>query len=246
MEKLVKLLKDYGRFLELEDSIPYWSQQLPELKMRIRELRLNRDLKECDLKQLEDPNFFRRLFGRTEEKKEKLGTQLREITAALQAAQWELKSLEEKIASGKQELETLRSCRKIYAQAKQETALTSLQEGQLVMEEIAAFTPAALAAADRVLEALEDARYWMQQDALRKNVLPDNRKLEFLGIAGESALRLRDILSVMPEGCGSIGSYLRNPEIYIDEVTSEYKKLDRLNSAIDQVRETRNQLRMLQ
>lgn len=246
MEELTKLLGQYGRYLELVDSVPYWESQRPELLARIRELKYNRDSKEIDLRNLEEPNFFQRLLGKTEEKKEKLNQQLREATAAWNAAKWELEALDKKLAEGKKELESLEGCREKYAKAKQDASLTSIQEGQLVMEEIAAFAPAAIAAADRILEALEDARVWMQEDIRRTGVRRENRKMEFLSLAEENARRLTEILSIMPEGCGTIGSYLQSPGAYIDAVTSEFGKLDRLNSAIDQVRETRNQLRMLQ
>lgn len=246
MEELLTLLKQYGRFLELEDSIPYWQEQLPEMRTRIRELTVNRDGKQFALNALEEPNFFQRLLGRAEEKKEKLGKQLREVNAALSAAQWEQKALEEKIAEGKRELESLAGSREAYGQAKQAAVLSMAQESQLMMQEIAAFTPAAIAAADRILEALEAARFWMQEDARSRGVRSDNRKMEFLAQAAENANRLVEILAIMPEGCAGVGSYLKNPGGYIDAVTSEYAKLDRLNNAISQVRETRNQLGMLQ
>lgn len=246
MEELIAQLHAYGRFLELEDSIPYWEQQVPELKQRIRELTVNRDGKRFALNALENPNFFQRLLGKVEEKKEKAGKQLREVTAALNAAQWELKDLEEKITAGKRELESLAGSREDYAQAKRDTNLTSLQEGQLVMEEIAAFAPVAIAAADRILEALEEARPWAQEDARSRGVRPENRKLEFLSRAEENAKRLCAILSILPEGVAGMGSYLRAPGSYITGVTSECGQLDKLNQALDQVRETRNQLQMLQ
>lgn len=246
MEELTMRLKDYGRFLELEDSVPYWEAQLPESKARIRELTLNRDRKQFDLNALQDPNFFQRILGRTEEKKEKLNAQLREVTAALTAAQWEQKELEKGIAAGKQEMEALSNSREAYEKAKEAVSLTPAQESQLMMQEIAAFTPVALAAADRIIEALEDARFWMQEDAISRGVRPENRKLDFLSRAEENANRLRQILTIMPEGCGTIGSYLRDPDGYIVGVTSEFGQLDRLNNAISQVQETRNQLRMLQ
>lgn len=246
MEELTQYLKRYGRFLELEDGIPYWEAQIPELKERIGELKWNRDSKEAELLNVSAPNFFQRLFGGVEEKKEKLSQQVSQATAAWNAAKWELEALEKKISEGKQELEALADSREAYAKAKREASLTSIQEGQLMMEELAAFTPAAIAAADRILEALEDARFWMQEDIRRKGVRRENRKMESLSLAAENAKRLTEILSIMPEGCGTIGSYLQSPGTYIDAVTSEYGKLDRLNNAISQVRETKNQLGMLQ
>lgn len=246
MENLVALLKNYGRVLELEDSIPQWEQEYAELKIRIGELQLNRAQKKWDLEHLENPGFFRRLLGKTEEKKEKLTKQLSEVTGALTAAKWELEAMEKKLEAGKRELEALDGTLEAYARAKQAASLSTMQESQLIMEELAAFTPAAIAAADRVLEALENARPWMRADVRYTGVSSGNRKMEFLALAAENAARLVELIRMMPEGCANVGSYLRSPEHYVDAVTMEYAKLDRLNDAMEQVRETRNQLRMLQ
>lgn len=246
METLMEKLRQYGRFLELSDNVPYWESQIPELKERIEELKWNRDSKELELTWLKEPNFFQRLFGKVEEKKEKLHQQLSQATAAWNAAKWELEALEKKIAEGKQETEALCASREQYETAKAEALLSTAQESQLMMAELTAFTPAAIAAAERCLEALEDTRFWMQEDALRKGVRGVNQKMACLARAAENARRLVEILSIMPEGVASIGPYLRSPEGYVDAVTSEFKRLDRLNGAIDQVREIRNQLRMLQ
>lgn len=246
MEELIKTLHDYGRFLSLQDLIPQWEQQFAEQKVRIGELRLNRDQKQWELDNMENPGFFRRLLGKTEEKKDRLGQQLREVTAALNAAQWEQQDLQQKIESAKTELETLSYSRKTYIEEKNRTILTTMQESQLAMEEIASFTPAALAAADRIIASLEEARHWMQEDVRYKGVRPNNRKMECLTEAARNSARLVEIIAMLPEGCASVGSYLRAPEGYVDAVTMEYAKLDRLNNAVNQVRETRNQLRMLQ
>ena len=239
MESLIQMLKDYGCYLSLEDSIPQWEQERAELKVRIGELRLSRDQKQWELDRLENPSLIQRLFGKAGDKKEKLTKQLREVTAALNAAVWERDALDKRVEEGKRELEALSGSRERYLQAKEEAKLSS-------MEEIAAFTPAAMDAADRVLDALESARPWMQRDVRYTGVSPTNRKMECLALAAENAHRLVDLLGILPEGCANIGSYLRAPEGYVDAVTMEYAKLDRLNNAINQVRETRNQLGMLQ
>lgn len=242
MKDLRKHLHDYGRYLELEDCIPDWESQLPELRSRIRELQWNRDGKQSDLNALENPGFFQRLLGRVEEKKERLHKQLRESTAAHTAATQELAALEKRIAAGKAELASLSGSREAYERARQAAELTAMEESQLIMEQIAAFTPAALAAADRILDALAEARSWMQQDALRRGVSQENRKLEFLAKAQENVERLCSILQTMPEGIAQVGSYLQSPGSYITCVTSEFKQLDRLNLAMEQVQTVRNQL----
>ena len=66
MDELLKKMKDYSRFLELEDNIPYWESLMPELEDRIEELNWNKQQKELEMLQLKEPNFFQRLFGRAE------------------------------------------------------------------------------------------------------------------------------------------------------------------------------------
>ncbi len=246
MENLLALLKEYGRFLELADSVPDWKRRRPAMKARLRELKVEWDLKDAARNKLAEPNFFTRLFGRMEEKQEKASKACREARDAYEAAKAELDALEARIARGEQELESLSQSQSAYLGARKNAVLTSLQEGQLAMEEIAAFTPAALGAADRILEALEDAAPWARADANRRSISPDNQKMAHLTRAEEQSARLLDILAVMPEGVANVGPYLKNPGGYIYGVTSEYAQLDRLNSAMEQVRETRNQLRMLQ
>ena len=245
MEQLRTKLRAYSRCLELEDSIPYWESQLPELAERLSEMKWNQQQKEIELLSLQKPNFFQKIIGRAEEKKERLSKQIREITSAQMAAQWDMEALERKIAEGKLELESLTGSRDAYQQEKQESQLTTAQESCLMMEEISAFAPVALETAWHILEALEEARPWMQKDALTTRVGRNNRKMECLAKAEAAACRLLEILAVMPEGIATVGSYLREPHGYIYGVTSEFKQLDRLELAQEQIRTIRNQLKLL-
>lgn len=245
MEQLLEKLRSYGRYLELDDSIPYWESQIPELKARIRELEMNRNRKEAALAGMGDPNFLQRIFGKQEEKKEKLTAQIREVTAAMTGARWELESLNRKIEEGRQQLQSFSGSREDYAAARAAARLNPAQESRLMMEEISAFGPGAMTAAGRVLEALEDARFWMQQDAVSSRVSQDNRKMECLARAEEAAGRLSEILSVLPEGSTPAISYLQAPRDYIYSPTSKFSQLDRVNMAIDQVGTARTQLRRL-
>lgn len=245
MDDLLKKLKDYSRFLELEDSIPYQEARIPELKDRLKEMKWNLRQKELELLQLQEPNFFQRLLGRAEEKKEKLSKQIREITAAETAARWELDDLLKQIEAGKQELENLAGSREAYEAAKAEATLNLGQESRLMMEEITAFVPVALETAWHILEALEDARPWMGRDAVSNRVWEGDSKMECLGKAEAAAIRLRGILSVLPEGVADVGSYLQDPDAYIRGVTSEFKQLDRLERAQEQIRNVRNQLKLI-
>ena len=111
-----------------------------------------------------------------------------------------------------------------------------------MMEEISAFAPVAMKTANRALEALEEARPWMQKDALSTRVGQANRKLECLNNAQGYTRRLKKLLEVMPEGCASPGSSFEELYGYICGVSSEFKQLDRLNHAVEQLRTVRNQL----
>ena len=245
MEQMLKKLRDYSRFLELEDNIPYWEGQLPELEDRIAEMEWNQKQKELELLQLKQPNFFQRMFGRAEEKKETVSKQIREITSARAAAQWEQESLKKKIAEGKQELETLTGSSVAYQTAKAAVTLTTAQESRLMMEEISAFAPVALETAWRALEILEEARPWMRHDAMTDRVGYGNRKMEYLYKAQDCTRRLRNLLAAMPEGVASAGSSFENLYGYICGVTSEFKQLDRLEQAQEQLHTVRNQLKLL-
>lgn len=245
MDDLLNKMKAYSRFLELEDNIPYWENQIPELKARLSEMKWNLQQKEVELLQWKEPNFFQRIFGRAEEKRERLDQQIRELKAAQMAAQWELEGQEKKIAAGKQELEILADSRKDYESAKNSTVLTASQESRLMMEELSAFAPLAMETVNRALEALEDARFWMGKDALSSRVGQDNRKMECLYRAQDCTRRLLALLSVMPEGVASPGSSFANLYDYVCGVTSEFKQLDRLNDVVEQLRTVHNQLRLL-
>lgn len=245
MEQLREKLKAYSRFLELEDSIPYWESQLPELKDRLEEMKWNQQQKEIQLLNLKEPNFFQKILGRAEEKKERISKQIREISSAKTSAQWELEGLEKQIKAAQEELVLLETSRESYETAKAAAVLSTAQESQLMMEELSAFAPVALETAWHVLTALEEARPWMSRDARTTRVGQDNRKMECLSKAEAAANRLKEILSVMPDGVAPIGSYLQAPRDYIYGVTSEYKQLDRLEQAQEQIRNIRTQLKLL-
>ena len=245
MEDLIQKLRAYSRFLELEDSIPYWESQIPELKARLSEMKWNQQQKEIELLNLQEPNFFQRLFGKAEEKKEQISKQIRELTSAKTAAQWERESLEKQIQAGKEELALLADSWKNYEAAKREAVLSSAQESRLMMEEISAFAPVALETAWRALEILEEARPWMRHDAMTDRVGYGNRKMEYLYKAQDCTRRLRNLLAAMPEGVASEGSSFENLYGYICGVTSDFKQLDRLEQAQEQLRTVRNQLKRL-
>ena len=242
MEELVTKLQNYSRFLELEDNIPYWESRIPEMKDRLEEMKWNLQQKQLELLPLQEPSFFQRIFGRTEDKKEKLTHQIREITSSRMALQWELDSLEKKISEGKAELEMLAGSAEAYASAKAELVLTSAQEGRLMMEQITAFVPLALETAWRALMTLEDARPWIRSNRI---LVEGSRKMELLYRAQDHSRRLLKMLAALPEGAANPGIRLKNLYDYICGATSEYKQQDRLEDVQIELRDLRNQLKQL-
>ena len=234
MEALLRKLDSFSRQLELEDNLPYWEGQKAELQARISELEENKRKKERELGLLKEPNLFQKLLGKSEEKRGRFRKQIEEITAAQTAACWELESIIEKIESGEQELANLAGSRAAYEEAKNNVVLTPAQESRIMMAEITAFAPAALKTAERLLGNLENARFWIQKEK-------DNRDAACLQDVESAANRLGDILSVLPEGVATIGSYLQSPVEYISGDDS----WNRLHQAQEQVRNVRNQLRLL-
>ena len=242
MDELLETMKRCSRFLELEDNIPYWESQIPEMKDRLEEMKWNLQQKQLELLPLQETSFFQRIFGRTEEKKEKLSKQIREITSSQMALQWELDGMEKKISEGKAELETLKGSAEAYAAAKGDRSLTTAQEGLLMMEEISAFAPLALETAWRALMTLEDARPWIRSNRI---LVEGSRKMELLYRAQDYSRRLLKILAVLPEGVASPGAKLENLYDYICGATSEYKQQDRLENVQVELRTLRNQLKLL-
>ena len=242
MDDLLKKLKDYSRFLELEDSIPYWESQIPELQARISEMNWNLQQKELEQLQLKEPNFIQRMFGRAEEKKEKLSKQIREITSARTAAQWELESLKKQIETGKQELDALTGSGEAYEAVRNGSVLSVAQESRLMMEQISTLTPLALETAWRALMVLEEARPWIRSNRV---MVDGSRKMELLYRAQEHSRRLMKILAALPEGAASPNGKLEHLYDYICGATSEYKQQDRLENVQIELRALRNQLKLL-
>ena len=228
MEQLLEKLRAYSRFLELEDSIPYWEAQIPELENRITEMTWNLQQKEQSLLQLKQPGFFQRILGRAEEQQNKINKQIQEINAAKTAAQWDLDGLKKRVEAGKEERERLTGSGAVYEEAKINMVFTPAQESRLMMAELSAFAPAAMATAGRVLEALDAARLWMGQESINVQV---QQEVE------AAANRLRDILSVLPEGVAPVGSFLRVPGKFLTS--------SGLDQAQEQIQQVINQLRLL-
>ena len=232
MEQLLGKLQAFRRQLELEDRLPAWEHQLQERKAQISERTENLKKKVQELEKLGDSGFLQRLFGKTASQRERIGNQIREITAARTAAQWDLQSLEQRILSGKQEQLTLADSRAAYEAAKAAMVLTPARESQLMMEEISGFAPFAMETSAGVLVALEEAGFWMKQGKYNEQQL---QSLE------AAAKRLREILAVLPEGIAPVGSFLQEPRLFLGEGNVS----DRLIQAQEQIQQVITKLRLL-
>lgn len=237
MDDLLKKMKAYSRFLELEENIPYWEARIPELKAKIRELKDNRDNKEQQLQRLEQPGLFMRLFGGGQEKQERLKQQLSQANAAWAAAKYDLQELEEQLARGKAEHAALSGSREAYAAARQAAVLDSAGESRLMMEELAAFAPLALTLAERTLQPLQNAQL------LGAGVT--KMKTQLLNEAVENAVRLRRILEVLPQGCADMGGFLENPNGFLYATAAVFGQQNRLNLAAGQIMRVVNQLKAI-
>lgn len=237
MEELLVKLRNYSRFLELEDSIPSWEAQISELKARIRELKANRDNKESILQRMENPGFFRRLFAGAADTQERLAQQLSQAHAAWAAAKWDLEQLETQLTAGKLEWETLSGSREEYVAAKEITVLNSGEESRLMMEEISGFAPLALTMAERILLSLQNVQL------LGTGIT--EMKTEMLNEAVKDTLKLREILSILPEGCADIGGFLENPNGFLYATAARFGQQNRLNLATAQVMRVVNQLKAI-
>lgn len=223
-----ELLSAYGRYLELEGQIPDWQLQLQEKNEALQEAKEELNWRKVQLLSAQNPDFIQRLLGKWEAKVEKAQEEVRTATTEYEKQKWEIAQLEAVLAEGRQEFDRLALHTDAYQQ------LIPLER-----EEACYLAPAAIAAADRCLAALEAASPWVRRDVRTTRVGSGNRRMEFLARAQDQAGILMQLLSLLPEGTLAPGSYLRNPDYYIRGVTSEYAQLDRVNNAIDQVRDYR-------
>ena len=220
----------YGRYLLLEGKIRELEEMIGDVAEQVKVWEYDMNWRQIEVMRLEDPGFLDRLLGTAQRKKDKAVSEFRESKATYEIAKRKQEELEFTLQQMKEELASLAGCREEYE-----------KEGS--PKEVAAFLPAALEAAERCLEALNSMLPHARRDANFDRVLPGNRKMEFMQKAAEYAQTLTRILALMPEGTAEPGRYLRYPEGYITEVTSEYRQLDRVEMAMNQVKAVRSKLR---
>lgn len=238
MERVRKQLQNYGRFLALEEQLPLLREQLVEGKHLLIEAGGNVRVAQWELEKAEKGGFFQRLLGNQEDKKEQAYRKLRTAQTEKQQAQQELDLRTKALSDAEQEYAALSGSWEAYLRERERFA--AMSEGEMpILADIC------IRQAGKCLEALEQARPWMREDVRRKGVSYSNRKLEFLAIARECAGRMVGLLELLPDGLVEIPQYLRSPDGFILGVTMEYKQLDRLNLAMEQVRKLRRRLREL-
>lgn len=229
-----ELLSAYGRYLELEQLLPDWQQQLQDKNEALQEAKEELNWQKLQLMGTENPNFFQRLLGNWEAKIEKAQEEVRAASAEYEQQKWDIAQLEATISEAQQEFDRLA----LDTQRYQQMLPLNAQEARYL-------APAAIVAASRCLAALEAASPWVRRDARTTRVSSGNRRMELLAQAQSHAGTLMRLLSLLPEGTIVPGRYLRDPDNYIRGVTSEYAQLDRLNYAMDQVRDHRRSWRAM-
>lgn len=238
MEELRSALRSFGRYLELRELLYFWEIRQKELEQSTPKLREDRDWKKAAVEELREPGFLQRLLGRTEEKREKAQNEYRKASEIYQAALRETEELEHKLQQGREEYQALSGSRENWEQKRQ-----MAQEETPAEWILEALAPAVVAAVSGAIPALWEARVWMQEDARRKGVREENRKLEYLNRAKQHACGLQEIILFLPEGAAEISGYVHSPEGYILGVSSEFKQLDRVNSAMEQLRALRERMK---
>lgn len=235
MDELLRRLLDCSRFLRLEEALSEWESQAAEEKFRIQELQETICRKEAELSEWKDSGFLQNFLGSSRGKKEKL-RQITELHAVLKCSVKDLENLERKTEKAKEEWLALAGSREAYLKARRQTQLTSGQESQLILEELAAFGPLALNLAQKSQHSLENV-------LLLRNGAEDIQHT-LLREATQNARDLQNILVLLPEGFADTGDYLQGQEALLRENTSEENQR-RLHLAISQLQNLINQLRAM-
>ena len=238
MEQVLQELKNYSRWLRVEGTLPRLEDALEEAKELHIDAAGRVRLAQWEMERLEKPGFFQRLKGDLEERREELYREHR-------AAQGQYRQVLEEVELRARELQEAREEYAALSGSWEAYLREKAQYGTEVEGERQLLTAICIGLSIDCQEALEQARPWMRVDVMRRGVGYDNRKLEFLGIAREKAGRLVNLLEQLPEGMVEISGYLRNPDGFILGFAMEFKQLDQVNSAIEQMWDLRQELKKL-
>lgn len=246
MEEMIQRLKDHGRFLELEILIPELKEKLTEGKRLLREAGLETAQNKWAYSKLEKGSFFQRLRGNWEKKKEAAWQNYRAAERREQEYGQAVSFWEEQLAQEQKELAALTGSLERYLQQREGYLLSGGDRDALLEAQKEQLAAIAAKEVDRCIAALEGAHGWMQEDAIRKGVGQENRKMEFLKRAGAHVENIKKLLPLLPEHTVEAPDYMRNPDGFILNYTSEFKQLDRLNLAVEQLRKLKKEIMSLQ
>ena len=186
---------------------------------------------------LDSPNFFLKLMpAKLEKKRELAQAEIRAHTAALEKAKRDLEAKRYALEALEQEYQSLLPRREEYAAGK--GSFPAELEQHLACCE-------GIHVAGRVLFYLAESKKHQRNHTRNDFGWDDNRQMEFMSMAAQEAKKLKELLDRLPTPLTLKGSYLSWPEHYITEPTSYYAQMDRMNLAIDTVRDVRRQLREL-
>lgn len=228
-----------SRKAELENTLSQLQIRQKELSETIPWLRTDLAAAKFDADKLENPGFFLRLLGRTEEKLVNARKAVKDASIAYDAAMRELAQLEEHIQKDTSELESLSECREEYLRFLErhgEDSRTGIWKEQFLCSE-------AICAVSQIIDALSGAHPSMVTDVRFRGVYEGNSKMAFLAAADQHAQTLRELLAQLSHNPVTIGASLHAPSAYVNSASMENAQLDRLNIAIDQARKARSALR---
>ena len=232
-----KLFSDLERLLEIETLLADHETACRELESDVDYEKDELRYAKVQLLSLDSPNFFQKLMpAKLENQRELARAKVRSHTAALEEAKWALEAKRYSLAQLKEEYQKLLPRRKEYEAGK--GSFPAELEQHLVCFE-------AIQVAERVLFFLGEAKKWFRGNSSSAIHLEGSRQLEFLSKAAQDAHLLRSLLEKLPSPIELRYSYLSWPEHYVTEPTSHYDQMDRLNMALDLIRDIRRQLREL-
>ena len=234
----------YRRY-QLESELLHWEQrenclreELPNRKYEMREAEAAVLAYESGVRK-----FLDKLTGKWEEKQEHLRQKVSVANAAFTLTQEDLKVVAEKKQELLSQLEPLRQLgdvvEAVQEAARQERELLLLLEARLRAKGL-------LCSLEKGLEALTNAQEWARPHN-RLEAVPGMQKSVYLSEADRYAEESRIQLERIAQ-CGillDIHPYFTNPAGYICGVAAEYAQLDRINRALDAIRDTLRQAKEL-
>ncbi len=237
MEELEKMLEDYGRCLLLEEQVPQLEKAQENARRETLAAERMLSVKRAEWESLKAPGLFQRLLGRVEEKREAAYREYQEAEKACQQTKRDAADARAAYETAKEELDRLCEVPDGYLRAKESGDVPDLAERAREH-----FLPAVLDAAERCLTALENARALARELVVTAANAQESRKQAYFSEAEAAAKRLLWILEQMPEADRWRVDYLSNPGGFL-LLATKYGRMDRLNTAIAQVRKARDFLR---